>query len=171
MATSEPTSCYFVAHLGSLDAAILERLDRWAAAACSTHALKPREDGSMALYAVKKGGSAKTARQFQSLLRTLTSHWKMPFGKLERGWLKLLSVEEYRAAVGDPPARANLEAALPAPEQAPSKDQAQALRGLPQLCRAEAAETVFLTRLSDDFATRSQQALARLRAARLRAAC
>ena len=117
----------------------------------------------MALYAVKKGGSAKTARQFQSLLRTLTSHWKMPFGKLERGWLKLLSVEEY--------ARANLEAALPAPEQAPSKDQAQALRGLPQLCRAEAAETVFLTRLSDDFGTRSQQALARLRAARLRAAC
>ena len=171
MATSEPTSCYFVAHLGSLDAAILERLDRWAAAACSTHALKPREDGSMALYAVKKGGSAKTARQFQSLLRTLTSHWKMPFGKLERGWLKLLSVEEYRAAVGDPLARANLEAALPAPEQAPSKDQTQALRGLPQLCSAEAAETVFLTRLSDDFATRSQQALARLRAARLRAAC
>ena len=149
MATSEPTSCYFVAHLGSLDAAILERLDRWAAAACSTHALKPREDGSMALYAVKKGGSAKTARQFQSLLRTLTSHWKMPFGKLERGWLKLLSVEEYRAAVGDPPARANLEAALPAPEQAPSKDQTQALWGLPQLCRAEAAETAFLTRLGE----------------------
>ena len=171
MATSEPTSCYFVAHLGSLDAAILERLDRWAAAACSTHALKPREDGSMALYAVKKGGSAKTARQFQSLLRTLTSHWKMPFGKLERGWLKLLTIEEYRAAVGDPLARANLETALPAPEQAPSKDQTQALRGLPHLCRAEAAETVFLTRLSDDFATRSQQALARLRAARLRAAC
>ena len=171
MATSEPTSCYFVAHLGSLDAAILERLDRWAAAACSTHALKPREDGSMALYAVKKGGSAKTARQFQSLLRTLTSHWKMPFGKLERGWLKLLSVEEYRAAVGDPPARANLEAALPAPEQSPSKDQTQALRGLPHLCRAEAAETVFLTHLSEVFATHSQQALALLLAPPLRAAC
>ena len=55
------------------------------------------EDDSVALYAAKT--SAKTARQYQSLLRTLTSHWKMPFGKLDRGWLILLTDTEYRAAV------------------------------------------------------------------------
>ena len=77
---NEPTSCYFVANLGNLDSA-----------------LRRHEDDSVALYAAKT--SAKTARQYQSLLRTLTSHWKMPFGKLDRGWLILLTDTEYRAAV------------------------------------------------------------------------
>ena len=56
-------------------------------------------EGAATLYAVK--GTEKTARQYQSLLRTLTSHWKMSLGKLERGWLALLSEREYRAAVKD----------------------------------------------------------------------
>ena len=56
-------------------------------------------EGAATLYAVK--GTEKTARQYQSLLRTLTSHWKMSLGRLERGWLALLSESEYRAAVKD----------------------------------------------------------------------
>ena len=94
----EPTSKHFVAKLGTLDPAVEERLQRWAAASCEEHALRRHGDGSVALYAVKS--SAKTARQYQSLLRTLASHWKLPFGKLDRGWLSLLGEGEYRAAVG-----------------------------------------------------------------------
>ena len=94
---SEATSCYFVANLGNLDSAVVERLERWAVASCVEHALCRHEDDSVALYASKS--SAKTARQYQSLLRTLTSHWKMSFGKLDRGWLTLLTETEYRAAV------------------------------------------------------------------------
>jgi hypothetical protein len=95
---SEPTSCFFAANLGALDPAVVERLERWAAASCGEHALRRHEDGSVTLYAIKI--SAKTARQYQSLLRTLTSHWKMTFGKLDRGWLTLLTESEYRAAIG-----------------------------------------------------------------------
>ena len=94
MAPTEPTSCYFVALLGCLDADTVDRLERWAVASCVEHALQEKV-GSLALYAVKS--SAKTARQYQSLLRTLASHWKMPLGKLYRGWLQLQSAEEYRA--------------------------------------------------------------------------
>ncbi len=54
-------------------------------------------DCTATLYAVK--GTEKTARQYQSLLRTLTSHWKMSLGQLECGWLALLSESEHRAAV------------------------------------------------------------------------
>ena len=74
-------------------------LQRWAAASCVEHVLRRGADGAATLYAVKS--KAKTARQYQSLLRTLTSHWKMSLGKLERGWLALLSESEYRAAVKD----------------------------------------------------------------------
>ena len=150
MAPSEPTSCYFVALLGCLDAAIVERLDRWAAESCVEHALSQQKDGSMALFAVKS--SARTARQYQSLLRTLTSHWKLPFGKLDRGWLQLLSAEEYRAR-----SDAQQEAE---PPLVPAR---VGTHGMP--CRAEAAAPVFLSSLGDDFAARSQEALARLRAA------
>ena len=95
---SEPTSCYFAAKLGNLDSAVVERLERWAEASCAEHALRRHADGSVTLYTSR--AAAKTARQYQSLLRTLSSHWKMPFGKLESGWLSLLTEDEYRAVVG-----------------------------------------------------------------------
>lgn len=83
----EPASKHFVANLGALDPAAEERLQRWAATSCEEHALRRHEDGSLALYAVRS--SAKIARQYQTLLRTLSSHWQLPFGKLDRGWLSL----------------------------------------------------------------------------------
>ena len=88
--TSEPTSRCFVARLGALDPAVEERVE---------HVLRRGAEGAATLYAVK--GTEKTARQYQSLLRTLTSHWKMSLGKLERGWLALLSERGYKAAVKD----------------------------------------------------------------------
>ena len=58
---SEATSCYFVANLGNLDSAVVERLEKWAVASCVEHALCRHEDDSVALYASKS--SAKTAQQ------------------------------------------------------------------------------------------------------------
>ena len=95
---SEPTSCYFVANLGNPDSAVAERLERWAEASCAEHTLRRHEDGSVTLYTSR--AAAKSARQYQSLLRTLSSHWKMSLGKLDRGWLSLLTEDEYRAVVG-----------------------------------------------------------------------
>ena len=95
---SEATSCYFAANLGNLDQVIIERLQKWAAASAAEHAIRRHADGSVTLYASR--AAAKTARQYQSLLRTLSSHWKMPFGKLDSGWLSLLTEHEYRAVVG-----------------------------------------------------------------------
>ena len=104
---SEPTSCYFAAKLGNLDSAVVERLERWAEASCAEHALRRHADGSVTLYTSR--AAAKTARQYQSLLRTLSSNWKMPFGTLERGWLALLSEGEYRGAIQTSPVCAQTE--------------------------------------------------------------
>ena len=111
--SNEPTSKYFVAKLGALDPAVEQRFQRWAATSCDEHAMRQHKDGSVHLYAVKS--SAKTARQYQSLLRTLSSHWKLPLGKLDRGWLSLLNEGEYRTAVGSqsPDRPASPGAALP----------------------------------------------------------
>ena len=91
------TSSYFAAKLGVLDPAVAERLERWATASCIEYVLRRHADACATLYAARS--SAKTARQYQSLLLTHASHWKMSFGTLERGWLALLSEGEYKAAV------------------------------------------------------------------------
>lgn len=157
----EPTSCFFVAHLGNLGPAVVERLERWAVASCVEHAMRRHEDGSVALYVVKK--SARTARQYQSLLRTLTSHWKMNFGKLDRGWMSLLIDAEYRSAVGGATERAectatDCEVARP-----------QAIAGPPVLA-PELAELgigcVQRVSLSKGFDERARALLDRLRATR-----
>ena len=92
---SEPTSCYFVADLGNLDTVIVARLERWAEASCRGHVLRRREDGSVTLCASRT--AAKTSRQYQSLLRTLSSQWKMSFGKLQSGWLSLVTEDELQS--------------------------------------------------------------------------
>ena len=184
MAPSEPTSCYFVALLGCLDAATVARLERWAAESCVEHALSEQKDGSLALYAVKS--SAKTARAYQSLLRTLASHWKLPFGKLDRGWLKLLSAGEYRARSAaqqeaEPPVvparvethglpcRAELRALTP--DEFREKVLADKAKSVParSVAELERAEITYLTSLGPDFAERSRALLIALRAKK--AAC
>ena len=183
MAPSEPTSCYFVALLGCLDADTVDRLERWAVASCVEHALQ-QKDGSLALYAVKS--SAKTARAYQSLLRTLASHWKLPFGKLDRGWLKLLSAGEYRARSAaqqeaEPPVvparvethglpcRAELRALTP--DEFREKVLADKAKSVParSVAELERAEITYLTSLGPDFAERSRALLIALRAKK--AAC
>ena len=51
------------------------------------------EDASVTLYASRI--QQKLRDDAKTLLRTLSSHWKFPFGKLDRGWLALLDEGEY----------------------------------------------------------------------------
>ena len=141
---SEATSCYFVANLGNLDPAIVERLERWAAASCVDYASRRAEDGSVALYAAK--ASAKTSRQYQSLLRTLSSHWSMPSGKLERGWLSLLTEHEYSAVVGASNEHSQFEVTVPSQREV-NAPQSQAEPG---------ASCMYRLSLSDGFDERAQ---------------
>ena len=185
--SNEPSSKYFVAKLGALDPAVEQRFQRWAATSCDEHAMRRDKDGSMHLYAVKS--SAKTARQYQSLLRTLSSHWKLPLGKLDRGWLSLLNEGEYRAAVGSqsPDRSGPPGAALPGSESDACPAAASAAEGATSEGRSS-AETVQLVpagakmvdardlkpcvtplccgavRLSDGFDQRSGELLAAMRA-------
>ena len=169
---SEATSCYFVANLGNLDSAVVERLKKWALASCVEHALRRHEDDSVALYAAKT--SAKTAQQYQSLLRTLTSHWKMTFGKLDRGWLALLTGTEYRAAVAgatDHKACANGDHGEVAVASGCTVPPPQGLGEVsaPKLAEPGAGHVTLLS-LGNGFDERTQAAYERLPANR-RAAC
>ena len=95
----EPTSICFFARLpgASLAAAGAERLEKWAAANCVEHVLVRDAEDYVALYAMRSSG--RTARQFQTLLRTLTHRWGVKLGKLGDRWLLLLSPEDFQAAV------------------------------------------------------------------------
>ena len=156
-AASEPTSCCFVARLGNLDPAVEERLRQWAAASCVEHHLGRGADG-VTLYAVKR--TEKTARQYQSLLRTLSAHWRLPFGRLERGWLKLMAVEDYRSAVAGASvvaAPASCAEALPPPADVEA-------RCAPACSAPYNADATYILRLPSYFAVRSHALLASLRA-------
>ena len=164
---SEATSCYFVANLGNLDSAVVERLETWAVASCVEHALRRHEEDSVALYAAK--ASAKTARQYQSFLSTLTSHWKMPFGKLDRGWLTLLTETEYRAAVAGATARKDCAASDHGEVAVASECKVPPLNSLgeasapaaPQLTKPGASHVILLS-LGDGFDKRAWAAYERL---------
>ena len=157
---NEPTSCYFVANLGNLDSAVVERLEKWAVASCVEHALHRHEDDSVALYAAKT--SAKTARQYQSLLRTLTSHWKMPFGKLDRGWLILLTDTEYRAAVAGATVRQDCAASDHGEVAVALHSVGEASApAAPQLTKPGAGHVILLS-LGDGFDERARAAYERL---------
>ena len=167
---SEAASWYFVANLGNLDPAIVERLERWAAASCVDYASRRAEDGSVALYAAK--ASAKKARQYQSLLRTLSSQWSLPFGKLERGWLNLLTETEYRGAVEGATARKDCAGSDPVEVVTPSEcaapcayDVSEAIVvAAPKLPEVDAG--VILFSLGDGFDARARAGYERLLAER-----
>ena len=74
------------------------RSGRWRRA--SNYSLRREEHGFVTLCAART--SAKTVRQHQSLLRTLSAQWKAgSFGKLDRGWLALLTETDFRQAVAN----------------------------------------------------------------------
>ena len=95
----EPTStCFFARLPGTSLGAGAERLEKWAAANCVEHLLVRDAEDNVALYAMRSSG--RTARQFQTLLRTLTHQWGMKLGRLEdKRWLSLLSPDDFQAAM------------------------------------------------------------------------
>ena len=110
-------SCCFVARLGGLDS--IDRLETWASSTCTEHALVRDKNGAVTMYAQRD--TAKTARQWQSLIRTLMTQWGIAPGKFGKGWLTLLSTDEYSAAVPCP--RATSELIEGQAETPPSKGQ------------------------------------------------
>ena len=56
--------------------------DAWAVLSCSEHALVRDENGAVTMYAQRE--TAKTTRQWQSLIRTLMTQWGMSPGKWRR---------------------------------------------------------------------------------------
>ena len=145
--SGEPASKYFVAHLGEATAEVEARLLQWAAG-CVAHSLARDERNQVSLYFER--AEARTVRQMQSLLRTLSSKWKLPLGQLEKRWLRALTPDEFRGA---------------APADKAGARPAVAARCVAEL---ESAETTYLTSLSPDFGERSHALLAALRA---QAAC
>ena len=93
---TEATYNHFAAHLAEATGDVEARLRNWASG-CEEYSWV-RDDSNRATLFFARAES-RTTRQMQSLLRTLTSRWRLPLGKLEAGWLQPLSVEEFRAAV------------------------------------------------------------------------
>ena len=90
------TSQYFVAQLGDATPEVEARLIQWGEG-CVEHQFVRDDRKCAALYFAR--GDGRTVRQMQSLLRTLTARWKMPLGQLEPGWLRALTLDEFRACV------------------------------------------------------------------------
>ena len=141
----EPTSKYFCAHLGEATAEVEARLLQWAAG-CVAHSLARDERSQVSFYFER--AEARTVRQMQSLLRTLSAKWKLPLGQLDRRWLRALASDEFREKV-----LADKAKSVPA-------------RSVAEL---ERAEITYLTSLGPDFAERSRALLIALRAKK--AAC
>ena len=94
------TSQYFVAELGDATPEVETRLIQWAEGSCVEHRFVRDERNRAALYFAR--GEGRTVRQMQSLLRTLTARWGVPLGQLDAGWLRALTLDEFRARVPAP---------------------------------------------------------------------
>ena len=89
-------SQYFVAQLGDATAEVEARLAQWGEG-CVKHRFVRDERNRAALYFARAEG--RTVRQMQSLIRTLTARWGVPLGQLGAGWLRALTLDEFRANV------------------------------------------------------------------------
>jgi hypothetical protein len=139
---AEATSNLFVAHLGEATPEVEARLLQWAAG-CVEHGLVRDAQNHASLYFAR--AESRTVRQMQSLIRTLSSRWKLPLGRLAAGWLQAVAPDEFREAV---PAGQSTEGAAAPTRCAPAPDS---------------AEGIYLESLPPDFGVRSHALLASLR--------
>jgi len=144
---AQATSNHFVAHLGKATPEVVARLLQWAAG-CVEHGLVRDARNHASLYFAR--AESRTVRQMQSLIRTLSSRWKLPLGKLDAGWLQALTPDEFREGV---PAGQRTEKAAAPTRCALAPDS---------------AEGIYLESLPSDFGVRSHALLAKLSA---QAAC
>ena len=144
------TSQYFVAELGDATPEVETRLIQWAEGSCVDHRLVRDERNRAALYFAR--GEGRTVRQMQSLLRTLTARWGVPLGQLDAGWLRALTLDEFRAAVSTAGAAECIRD--PVPTVAPP---------LGPCTGAAAGPGVVLEHLSADLDRRAREAYLKLR--------
>ena len=152
------TSQYFVAELGDATPEVETRLIQWAEGSCGQHRFVRDERNRAALYFAR--GEGRTVRQMQSLLRTLTARWGVPLGQLDAGWLRALTLDEFRARVPAPklaaPAvtgRSKCEAAEPLDSGGLAQPRAVAYAAQPL-----AEQGKILERLPKGFDQRSREA-------------
>ena len=134
---------YFAAELGDASPEVETRLIQWAEGSCAAHRFA-REHNRAALYFAR--GEGRTVRQMQSLLRTLTARWGVPLGQLDAGWLRALTLDEFRAAVSTAGAAECIRD--PVPTVAPPLGS----------CTAAAGQGVVLDSLPSGFDTRARAA-------------
>ena len=77
----------------------LERLVKWGKESCEKSDLFMKE-GKLHLIAIRK--EPKTARQFQSLLRTSLSNWGVELPSKMVGWLELVSPKDFETRRQEP---------------------------------------------------------------------
>ena len=147
-----------MAALGDCTAEVEARLTQWGQG-CVEHRFVRDERNCAALYFARE--EARTVRQMQSLIRTLTARWRVPLGQLGAGWLRTLTLEEFRANV--PAVGANEGGTGRSESEAAEPPRAL----VSQPCAAYAAppgHRATLERLPEDFGVRSHAILAKLRA-------
>ena len=145
------TSQYFAAQLGDATPEVEARLIQWGKS-CVEHQFVRDDRNCAALYFAR--GEGRTVRQMQSLLRTLTARWGTPLGQLDAGWLRALTLDEFRARVPAPKLAAPAVTGRSKCEAAePSLDSG----GLAQPC-AVAEQGRTLERLPKGFDQRSREA-------------
>jgi len=89
----------FDAKLPELTDGQFDKLCRWAKESCQKSDVFMK-DGTMHIIAIRK--EAKTARSFQSLLRTLMTNWGVELPRVMVGWLSLLSDEDFEKRRREP---------------------------------------------------------------------
>ena len=140
---TEATYNHFAAHLGDTTAEVEARLRLWASG-CEEYSWVRDTSNRATLYFAR--AESRTVRQMQSLLRTLTARWGVPLGQLDAGWLRALTLDEFRAAVSTAGAAECIRD--PVPTVAPPLGS----------CTAAAGQGVVLDSLPSGFDTRARAA-------------
>ena len=99
---SEKASRYYRAELGQLDESAQRIFQAWADSQRHGHVLVKDDNGTVVLYAEREEERQK--KSHMQTLRTTIQNWKIPV-ELPAGFLRLLSEEEFRAALASPPSQ------------------------------------------------------------------
>ena len=150
---TEATYTHFAAHLGEATGEVEARLRHWASG-CEEYGWVHDDSNRATLYFAR--AESRTTRQMQSLLRTLTSRWRLPLGKLDAGWLQPLSVDDYRTAVSTAGAAEGVRPHADEPPKIAVPTMAPPPAG--PCTGAAAGPGVVLERLSAGFDTRAREA-------------
>ena len=140
---SEKASRYYRTDLGQLDESEERIFQAWVDSQNHRHVLVKEEDGAIVLYAEREAERQK--KSHMAALRTTISNWKIPV-QLPAAFLRLLSEEEFRAALAS------------LPSQPPIAEPA------PPTCRVQ----IIAPEISADFDKRAEEMLAQVAAGGVR---